>query len=102
MGEIFATCFVVILFWFIPGLACAWFIKDFISNDFNPLWKIPLTLIGPFSFVVLIFIGIYNLIKNYIKEIKDYYTDKKAARKRIEERRKMIRSVLDEYYEKET
>lgn len=86
MGEIFATCFVVILFWCIPGLAGAWFIKEFISDDFNPLWKIPLTLIGPFSFAVLIFIGIYAIIRNYIREVKDYYADKRE-RKREEKLR---------------
>lgn len=92
----------LVFLWCILGLACACLMRDCVFDDFNPLWKIPLALIGPLSFVVLIFIGIYNLIKNYIKEIKDYYADKKAAQKRIEERRKMIRSVLDEYYEKET
>lgn len=85
MGEIFATCLLVILFWFLPGLGCACFMKDCIDN-FNPLWKIPLTLIGPFSFVVLIFIGICAIIRNYIREIKDYYADKRE-RKREEKLR---------------
>ena len=81
MGEIFATCFVVILFWFLPGLGIACFMKDCIFDNFNPLWKIPLTLIGPVSFVIVIFIGIYRLIKNYIKEIKDYYADKRERKR---------------------
>ncbi len=98
MGEIFATCFVVILFWFIPGLLCAWFMKEFISDDFNPLWKIPLTLIGPCSFAVLIFMGIYAVIRNYIREVKEYYERKNAIRKKSRARAK---ELWDEYYEEE-
>lgn len=86
MGEIFAICFCAVVFWFAPGLICAFFIKDCAVDDFNPLWEIPLTLIGPFSFVIVIFIGIYRLIRNYIKEIKDYYADKRE-RKREENNR---------------
>lgn len=96
MGEIFINCCLVIVFWFIPGLGCACFMKDFIFDDFNPLWKIPLILIGPLSFAIVILMGIYTSIRKYIYEVRAYYAHK-AARKRIEEKRRMR-----EYYEKET
>lgn len=82
MENILVGWLFTVFVWCIIGLACACFMDDCIFDDFNPLWKIPLTLIGPFSFVILIFVGIYKLINNYVKEVKDYYADKKAARKK--------------------
>lgn len=100
MEEIFAICFVVILFWFIPGLACACFMKDCIFDDFNPLWKIPLTLIGPFSFVIVIFVGIYKLINNYVKEVKDYYERKSLMKPRKNKFKRSVRYEGEECTER--
>ena len=96
MGLFIICCFL----WLVMGLAVACLLKD-TCDDFNPLWKIPLTLLGPISFVVAILIGIRALIRDYIQEVKDYYERKSLTNPR---KNKFKRSAKygEEYYEEET
>ena len=88
MGVEMFISILMILFYVLCGVSAKEIIYTDIRKEINPLWKIPLILLGPFSFIIYMIIVVYKTIKSYIKEVKDYYK-RNAERKRIEKRRRM-------------
>lgn len=41
----------------------------------NPLWKLPMIVFWPVTFVITIFVALLLLIRDYIVEISNYYNE---------------------------
>jgi hypothetical protein len=79
--------FVGMVLYLLTGFLGMEVIVTSVDNEMNPLWKIPLLLLGPLTFVIFVVMGIVFLIKNYIEEVRDYYRrkDEKKGRVKYEE-----------------
>ena len=77
----------VALFYLLIGFVGMGLIDACLDNEMNPLWKMPLVLSGPLTFVIFVVMVIVHLIREYIKEVKEYYRRKNEKKRRDEERR---------------
>ena len=82
METVFTTTMIVFLYLGI-GLIGTMMVSELIDRDYNPLWNIPLVLIGPGALVILFGMIIWYGIKRYIDSVKRYY-ERKGKRKRRE------------------
>lgn len=64
-------------------LICVWLFLGWVGSDIftrgedlNPLWKIPLTLIGPINLLVLLGVGLFYIFRSYVDDVKRYYKRK--------------------------
>lgn len=70
-------------------LICVWLFLGWVGSDIltrgedlNPLWKIPLTLIGPINLLVLLGFGLFYIFRSYVDDVKRYYKRKEEKRRR--------------------
>lgn len=43
----------------------------------NPIWRLPLFVFWPVGLFIILGADLYIRFKEYLKEVKDYYSDKK-------------------------
>lgn len=84
----------MILVWLILGWIVERPIYDCLPGDVNPLWRIPLCFLGPTSLIVLLVIGLWLTVSDYIGEVKAYYYRKRERKNR--ELRRSARKLNEE------
>ena len=68
--------FVAIIYICIGGMLANWFSGDLLE-DKNPLWRLVILLFWPIVLVTLVVAGLIMIVRDFCKEVIDWYRRKK-------------------------